>query len=210
DLDYYLNKVGELVDLGADSICIKDMAGIITPPVAYNLIKRLKEEFSVPLQLHSHCTSGMASMAYLKAVEAGVDVVDTAISSLALGTSQPPCESLVCALAGTQWDPELNLELLSEVAAYFAEVRKKYAQFDVGTKTVDVDVLRYQIPGGMMSNFISQLEEYNALDRLPEVLAEVPRVRKDFGYPPLVTPTSQIVGTQAVLNVLAGERYKMV
>ncbi|TDA69833.1 MAG: oxaloacetate decarboxylase subunit alpha [Clostridia bacterium] len=210
NIAHYVTKAKTLVDMGADSICIKDMAGIITPTAAYELVKRIKDDLHIMVQLHCHYTSGMASMAYLKAIEAGVDVVDTAISSMAMSTSQPPTESLVAALQGTPYDTGLDLELLSEIAQYFQQVRKKYAQFDLAAGTVDVNVLRYQIPGGMISNFISQLSQQNALDKLPEVLEEVPRVREDLGYPPLVTPTSQIVGSQAVLNVLAGERYKMV
>ena len=209
DVGSFTRTAKELAELGVDSICVKDMAGIITPYDAELLIRRLKEAVGLPVQLHCHYTSGMGSMAYLKAAEAGVDVVDTAISTLALGTSQPPTESLVAALAGTVRDTGLDLALLARVAEFFREVRKKYAEVDVGT-TVDVNVIRYQIPGGMYSNFIAQLEQQKALDRLPEVLAELPRLRKEMGYPPLVTPSSQIVGSQAVLNVLAGERYKMV
>jgi len=209
DVESFTRTAKELAELGVDSICVKDMAGIITPYDAELIIRRLKEAVGLPVQLHCHYTSGMGSMAYLKAAEAGVDVLDTAISTLALGTSQPPTESLVAALAGTARDTGLDLELLARVAEFFREVRKKYAEVDVGT-TVDVNVIRYQIPGGMYSNFIAQLEQQKALDRLPEVLAELPRLRKEMGYPPLVTPSSQIVGFQAVLNVLAGERFKMV
>lgn len=208
-MDYYVNTAKKLEEMGADSLCIKDMAGIITPYMAYELVVNLKKQLSIPVQLHCHYTSGMASMAYLKAIEAGVDVVDTAISSMALATSQPPVESLVATLQGGPYETSLDLALLSEIAEYWKEVRKKYSEFDVPNTTVDVNVLRYQIPGGMLSNFNSQLKQQNALDRLPEVLAEVPRVREDHGYPPLVTPTSQIIGTQAVFNVLLG-RYKMV
>ncbi|MGB9867366.1 MAG: oxaloacetate decarboxylase subunit alpha [Bacillota bacterium] len=209
NVDYFVNMAKTLASMGADSICIKDMAGILYPKDAYELTRRLKQEVGLPVQIHCHYVSGMASMSYLKAIEAGADVVDCAASSMALSTSQPPTESIVAALQGTPYDTGLDLNLLSEISEYFAEVRKKYAAFDVAPKTVDTNVLRYQIPGGMMSNFIAQLKQQNALHRLKEVLDEVPRVREDFGYPPLVTPTSQIVGTQAVLNVLAG-RYKMV
>ena len=209
NIPHYVEMANTLKKMGADSICIKDMAGIITPYMAYELVKRLKEEAGLPVQLHCHYTSGMASMAYLKAIEAGVDVVDTAISSMALGTSQPATEALVAALEGTPHDTGLDLDLLAEIADYFKEARKKYQEFDVGSGTVDTNVLRYQIPGGMISNFVSQLATQNALDKLTQVLAEVPRVREDFGYPPLVTPSSQIVGTQAVLNVVAG-RYRVV
>ncbi len=205
----FVETAQDLADLGADSICVKDMAGIITPYDAEVLVRRLKEALGLPVQLHCHYTSGMASMAYLKAVEAGVDVVDTAISSMALGTSQPPTESLVAALAGTPRATGLDLDLLARIAEYFKEVRKRYGAVDVGT-TVDVNVIRYQIPGGMYSNFVSQLAQQKALDRLPDVLAELPRLRREMGYPPLVTPSSQIVGSQAVLNVLTGERFKMV
>ncbi|WP_406676677.1 oxaloacetate decarboxylase subunit alpha [Moorella sp. ACPs] len=210
DDEYYLRLARNLADLGADSLCLKDMAGLLTPADAYRLVQKIKAEVDLPLQLHCHYTSGMAAMTYLKAVEAGVDVLDTAMSPLALGTSQPATETMVAALAGTPWDTGLELDKLAEIAAYFRQVRKKYREFDVSDGTVDANVLRYQIPGGMLSNFISQLARQNALDRLPEVLAEVPRVRADLGYPPLVTPSSQMVGAQAVLNVLAGERYKMV
>lgn len=205
----FVRTAKDLAALGADSICVKDMAGIITPYDAETLIRRLREAVGLPVQLHCHYTSGMASMAYLKAAEAGVDAVDTAISSMALGTSQPPTESLVATLAGTERDTGLDLELLARIAHYWRDVRKKYGAMDVGT-TVDVNVIRYQIPGGMYSNFVSQLAQQNALDRLPDVLAELPRLRAEMGYPPLVTPSSQIVGSQAVLNVVAGERYKMV
>ena len=209
DLQYFLKLAQDLVDLGADSLCIKDMAGILKPYAAFELVGELKKRFQLPVQMHSHYTSGMASMMYLKAIEAGADVIDTAISTMALGTSQPATETMVATLEGTPYDTGLNLEPLSEIAAYFKEVRKKYRDYDVYKDGVDVNVLLYQVPGGMLSNFISQLQQQNALDKLPDVLAEVPRVREELGYPPLVTPTSQIVGTQAVLNVLMG-RYKMV
>jgi len=205
----FVTVARQLAELGADSICVKDMAGIIAPYEAELITRRLKEAVGLPVQLHCHYTSGMASMAYLKAAEAGADVVDTAISSMALGTSQPPAESIVAALAGTPRDTGLDLELLARIAEYWKDTRKKYAALDVGT-TIDVNVIRYQIPGGMYSNFVSQLAQQNALDRLPDVLAELPRLRAEMGYPPLVTPSSQIVGSQAVLNVVAGERYKMV
>ncbi len=210
DVKHYVKKAEELKKLGADSICIKDMAGLITPSIAYDLVSRIKNEIKIPVQLHCHYTSGMASMAYLKAVEAGVDVIDCAISPLALGTSQPAIESMVAALKDTEYDTDLDLELLSEIAIYFRNIRKKHSQFDVAATSVDTNVLRYQIPGGMLSNFYSQLKQQNALDKLEEVLAEVPKVRADFGYPPLVTPSSQIVGSQSVLNILTGERYKVV
>jgi oxaloacetate decarboxylase alpha subunit len=211
DLNYFLAMAQQMVDIGADSFCIKDMAGILKPYVAYELVSELKKKFKdTPIQLHTHYTSGMASMMYLKAIEAGADVVDTAISSMAMGTSQPPTETMVASLAESPYDTGLNLVVLSEIAEYFKEIRKKYQAFDVYKAGIDTNVLLYQVPGGMLSNFINQLQEQNAGHRLPEVLAEVPRVREDLGYPPLVTPTSQIVGTQAVMNVMLGERYKMV
>lgn len=209
DLDFYMRMGKQLEELGCHSICLKDMAGILAPKPAYEIIKGWKETLSIPVQLHCHYSSGMASMAYLKAIEAGVDVIDCAISSMALQSSQPAIETMVAALQDTPYDTGLDLSLLSEIAEYFREVRKKYADVDNASKNPDTNVLQYQIPGGMISNFINQLKEQNALDKLPEVLAEVPRVREDFGYPPLVTPSSQIVGTQAALNVLLGERYKM-
>ncbi|NLL18436.1 MAG: oxaloacetate decarboxylase subunit alpha [Clostridia bacterium] len=210
NIDYYVDRAQKLKSMGSDSICIKDMAGLLAPVPAQQLVLALKEKVGLPVQLHSHYTSGMAAMAYFKAAEAGVDVIDTCISSLALGTSQPATESMVAAMEGTEFAPELDLSLLTEIAQYFADVRKKYGAFDVSANIVDTNVLQYQIPGGMISNFMSQLAQQNALDKLAAVLSEVPKVRKDLGYPPLVTPTSQIVGTQAVLNVLAGERYKMI
>jgi len=211
NLEYYLKMAQQMVDIGADSFCIKDMAGILKPYVAFELVTELKKKFKdTPVQLHTHYTSGMASMMYMKGIEAGADVIDTAISSMAMGTSQPPTESLVASLADSPYDTGLNLEALTEVAEYFKDVRKKYKAFDVYTAGVDTNVLLYQVPGGMLSNFITQLKEQNASHKMAEVLAEVPRVREDLGYPPLVTPTSQIVGTQAVMNVVLGERYKMV
>ncbi|MHB1419504.1 MAG: oxaloacetate decarboxylase subunit alpha [Bacillota bacterium] len=209
NVDHYVGKALSLESMGADSLCIKDMAGIITPGIAYELVSRLKKELKIPIQLHCHYTSGMAAMAYLKAIEAGVDIIDTAISTMALATSQPATETMVASLAETPYDTGLNLALLSEIAGYFKGVRKKYSAFDVASSSVDINVLLYQIPGGMISNFMSQLAQQKALSKLPAVLEEVPRVRKDFGYPPLVTPTSQIVGSQAVMNVLLGERYKI-
>ncbi|MFX1561759.1 MAG: pyruvate/oxaloacetate carboxyltransferase [Promethearchaeota archaeon] len=210
DVESFVKLAKTLESMDADSICIKDMAGLCKPFVARDLVTRLKEEISVPIQLHSHYTSGMASMTYLEAIQAGVYVVDTAVSSLALATSQPPCETLVAVLKGTPWDTGLDLDLLSDIATYFQEVRTKYDVFESGFVGVDTNVLQFQIPGGMLSNLINQLREQQALDRLQEVLDEVPRVRKELGYPPLVTPSSQFVGTQATLNVLLGERYKTV
>jgi len=210
DLDHYASVARELKKMGADSLCLKDMAGILKPMVAYEIVKRWKEETGLPVQLHSHYTSGMASMMYIKAIEAGADVVDCAISTMSMSTSQPPDETIVAALQGTEYDTGLDLDLLSEIAAYFREVRKKYAEYDKASRVPDANVLRYQIPGGMISNFINQLRQQGQLDKLPQVFDEVPRVKADLGHPPLVTPSSQIVGTQAVLNVLIGQRYKMV
>lgn len=213
NIESFVKMAKQLEDNGADSICIKDMAGLLTPYVAYDLVKAMKAAVKIPIQLHTHYTSGVASMTYLKAIEAGVDVVDTAISSLALGTSQPPTEPLVATLQGTQYDTGLDLGLLSEIAEYFRPLREKYIAsglLDPKVLSVDINTLLYQVPGGMLSNLVSQLKQQNKEDKFEEVLKEVPRVREDFGFPPLVTPTSQIVGTQAVLNVIAGERYKMV
>ena len=199
-----------LAEMGCDSLCIKDMAGLLTPFATENLVKALKDAVDLPLQLHSHATSGLAEMCHLKAIESGCDRVDTAISSWAGGTSHPPTESLVAGLRGTDFDTELDLELLQDIGMYFYEVRKKYHQFESEFTGVDTRVQVNQIPGGMISNLANQLKEQNALGRMTEVMEEIPRVRKDLGYPPLVTPTSQIVGTQAVLNVLTGERYKTI
>ncbi|HNS52929.1 MAG TPA: pyruvate/oxaloacetate carboxyltransferase [Anaerolineae bacterium] len=199
-----------LEEMGADSVCVKDMAGLLSPYVAHELIGQLKAAVRVPVQLHTHYTSGMAMATLLKGIEAGADIVDTAVSSMALVTSQPPTESLVRILQESPRDTGLDLALLAEISGYFAEVRKKYAAFESGMQGVDVNVLQFQIPGGMLSNLVSQLREQGAEDRYSEVLAEVPRVREEMGYPPLVTPSSQIVGTQATLNVVLGERYKVV
>ena len=201
----------ELADLGCDSLCIKDMAGLILPHDAYDLVASMKEETSIPVDLHSHCTSGMAPMSFLFGCEAGVDILDTAISPLGWGTSHPPTESIVAALEGTPYETGLDLKLLTEIKRYFEKLMEVYAPlFNPISARVDTNVLVYQVPGGMLSNLVSQLIEQKALDKYDEVLAEIPRVREDLGYPPLVTPTSQIVGSQAVLNVLTGERYKAV
>ncbi len=205
-VDAFVKLGKEMKELGCDSICIKDMAGLLMPYAAEELVKRLKAEVGLPVQLHCHYTSGLASMTYLKAIEAGADVVDTALSALALGTSQPPTESIVAALQGTPYDTDLDLEALSPINQHFKEISQKYRELD-SPRTVDTAVLSYQIPGGMISNLVNQLKGQNALDRYEEVLAEVPRTRAELGYPPLVTPTSQIVGTQSVLNVLTGKRY---
>jgi oxaloacetate decarboxylase alpha subunit len=209
-VEAFVEMAHVLEDMGADTICIKDMAGLLSPYVAYELVGRLKAEVKAPIHLHTHYTSGMAMASVLKAVEAGVDIVDTAISSLAMVTSQPPTETLVRILQESQRDTGLDLGLLAEISNYFAEVRKKYAAFESGMKGVDVRVLQFQIPGGMLSNLVSQLREQGAEDRYAEVLEEVPRVRAEMGYPPLVTPSSQLVGTQATLNVVLGERYKVI
>lgn len=209
-LEYYLKMGRELKQLGADSICIKDMAGILTPYAAYELVGALKRELGLPIQMHTHYTSGMGSMMYLKAIEAGADVIDTANSALALGTSQPATETMVAVLNDAGYETGIDLKKVASLAEYFKDVRKNYEAYDVYKSGVDVNVLRYQVPGGMLSNFISQLSQANAMDKFDAVLQEVPRVREDLGFPPLVTPSSQIVGSQAVLNVLSGERYKMV
>ena len=211
--EYYVDYTKRLVDIGADSICIKDMAGLLRPYDAYDLVKALKETVKVPIQVHTHYTSGLASMTLIKSIEAGADIVDTAISPMALGTSQPPTESLVATLAGTEYDTGIKLEQLDEITKYFAPIREKYLAsglLDPKMLKVDVNALIYQVPGGMLSNLVSQLKQAGKSDKLTEVLEEVPRVRADAGYPPLVTPSSQIVGTQAVFNVIGGERYKMV
>ena len=210
NIDYYVDLAKTLEGMGADTICIKDMAGMITPYTAYDLVKRLKDSLSVPVHLHSHATSGMSTAALLKAVEAGVDIVDTAISALSMTTSHSPTESIVVSLQGTERDTGLDLGRLAKIAGHFTEVRRKYARFESGIKGVDVRVLQFQVPGGMLSNLVSQLRAQNAEDKYEEVLEEFPRVRAEMGYPPLVTPSSQIVGTQATLNVVLGERYKIV
>ena len=212
-LDYYKQYSKQLEEMGANSICIKDMAGLLKPYDAYDLVKAIKETVSIPVQLHTHYTSGLASMTLLKAIEAGVDVVDTAISPMAMGTSQPPTESIVATLQGTEYDTGIKLADLDKITKYFTPLREKYlAEGLLNPKAlkVDVNALIYQVPGGMLSNLMSQLKQAGKEDKLTEVLEEVPRVRADVGYPPLVTPSSQIVGTQAVFNVLNGERYKMV
>lgn len=210
-LEKFVEIAKELEALECDSLAIKDMAGLISPHDTYEIVKTLKEETDLLINLHCHCTSGMTPMSYYAACQAGVDILDTAISPLSWGASQPPTESIVAALQGTPFDTELDLKLLTQIKKYFEDIRQKYSGIlDPITERVDTDVLLYQIPGGMLSNFVSQLKEQNALDKYEDVLNEVPRVRKDLGYPPLVTPTSQIVGIQAVMNVLGGERYKNV
>lgn len=209
----YVALAKQMEEMGADSICIKDMSGLLTPYYAHELVTELKRAVGVPIQLHSHATSGLASMTYLKAIEAGVDIIDTAISPFALGTSQPPTESLVATLKATPFDTGIDLARLNRIADYFRPMRERHLEsglLNPKVLGVDVNTLIYQVPGGMLSNLVSQLKAQKALDRFDEVLREVPRVREDLGYPPLVTPTSQIVGTQAVLNVITGERYKLV
>ncbi len=211
--DSFVALAKELVEMGADSICIKDMAGLLLPYKAEELVRALKQNVKIPIELHTHYTSGVASMTYLKAIEAGCDIVDTTLSPLALGTSQPPTEPLVETLAGSKFDTGLKLEALTDVAEYFKGLREKYLSnglLNPKLLSVDVNTLLYQVPGGMLSNLVSQLKQQGKEDKLDEVLREVPKVREDLGFPPLVTPTSQIVGTQAVLNVICGERYKMI
>ncbi len=209
-LSSFLDFALKLEDMGCDSIVIKDMAGLLTPSATEELVGHLKSSIDLPLFLHSHDTSGMASMCQLKAVEAGCEHIDTAISSLAGGTSHPPTETMAVALRDAGYQVDLDLPLLKEIADYFKEVRKKYHQYESAYSGVDTGVLLNQVPGGMMSNLANQLKDQGALDRIDEVFAEIPRVRKDLGFPPLVTPTSQIVGTQAVVNVLTGGRYKTI
>lgn len=212
-LDYFVDLACQMEQMGADNICIKDMANLLLPYDAYTLVKRIKEKVSVPIHLHTHNTTGTGDMTLLKAIEAGVDIVDTALSPLGNGTSQPATEPLVATLKGTEYDTGLDLNLLSEISKHFRKVAdrlEKDGWLDKKVLRVDTNTLLYQVPGGMLSNLIGQLKQAGKEDKLMDVLAEVPRVREDFGYPPLVTPTSQIVGTQAVFNVIAGERYKMV
>ncbi|MBO5265918.1 MAG: oxaloacetate decarboxylase subunit alpha [Ruminiclostridium sp.] len=211
--DYYVDYAKRIEAIGADSICIKDMAALLTPYETEKLVKALKANVKIPIQLHTHYTSGLASMCLLKGIEAGVDIIDTAMSPLALGTSHAPTESMVAALQGTEYDTGLDLKLLTEIRDYFMGLRKKYIDsglLDPKMLAVDANALIYQVPGGMLSNLLSQLKQAGKSDQFEEVLREVPRVREDAGFPPLVTPTSQIVGTQAVFNVIMGERYKTV
>lgn len=212
-VQYYVELAKEIEKLGADSICIKDMAGVLLPNAAYELISALKKNTKLPIELHSHCTGGLCEMTYLKAIEAGVDIVDCALSPLSGGTSQPCTESLNFALQGTKYDPKLNVEMLNAAASKMQAVRAKYLTnglLNPKVLSVNANIIKYQVPGGMLSNLINQLKQQGASDKLDDVLKEVPNVRKDLGYPPLVTPLSQMVGTQAVLNVLSNERYKMV
>ena len=207
-LEYWENLAREVESLGADSLCIKDMAGLLLPKQATELVEALKKGTKLPIEMHTHYTTGMASMTYLKAIEAGADIIDTASTPFAMGTSQPSTDVMVAALQGTEYDTGLDLDKLIAISNYFQPYREECIKSKV--LGVDVKALKYQVPGGMLSNLISQLHQAGKDDKLQEVLEEVPRVRKDFGEPPLVTPSSQIVGTQAVMNVIAGERYKMV
>jgi oxaloacetate decarboxylase alpha subunit len=208
-IDHFVDTALALKDMGADSICVKDMAGLLAPYASYELVKLLKEKVGLPIQLHTHYIGGLAIASLIKAAEAGVDIIDTASVPMAFGSSQPPVETIVRALQCSQWDTGLDLHKLFTIANYFEQIRK-HKGFERGvTKISDMKVFEHQIPGGMISNFMSQLEEQKASDRLDEVLDEIPRVREELGYPPLVTPTSQIIGIQAVLNVLMGERYKL-
>ena len=212
-VDYYVNLAKEVEAMGADSLCIKDMAGVLLPEVAYELVSKLKQTVKMPIELHSHCTGGIMEITYLRAIEAGVDIIDTALSPLSGGTSQPCTESFQYALAGSKYDPKLDVELLQKAAAKMTVVKDKYlANGLLNPKALvrNANILKYQVPGGMLSNLMNQLKAQGAMDKYDEVLNEVPRVRKEMGYPPLVTPLSQMVGTQAVMNVMTGERYKMV
>ncbi|MBT5548899.1 MAG: sodium-extruding oxaloacetate decarboxylase subunit alpha [Nitrospina sp.] len=210
NVELYLKMAKRLEEMGCDILCIKDMAGLLTPDVTKTLVAEIKKSSKLPVHLHTHATTGLVGMNMQCAIDAGVDIVDSAISSLSMGTSHYATECLVAGLKGTPRDTGLDLDLLEEINDYFVEVKKNYAEFESDFKGVDINILKSQIPGGMISNMENQLREQNALDKLEEVLKEVPRVRKDMGYPPLVTPTSQIVGSQATLNVLTGERYKII
>ena len=210
-VDYFLRLGERLAELGVQIICLKDMGGLLAPYAAYEIIKGLKARIPLPLHLHSHSTAGLAPMSYMMAIEAGADILDTALSPLSQGTSQPATEAVVAALRGTAHDTGLDLKLLAEIADYFYAVRKKYAAFESPVNNqVNADILISQIPGGMLSNLVAQLRQQKAEDKLEAILAEVPIVRKDLGYPPLVTPTSQICGSQAALNVMTGKRYSVV
>ena len=210
---YYVELAKEIEKMGAHSLCIKDMAGVILPEDAYELVSQLKKNTKLPIELHGHCTGGIAEMAYKRAIEAGVDIIDTALSPLSGGTSQPCTEAFQYALAGTEYDPKLNLEYLKKASEKMTKVKDKYLENGIlnpKALTVNPSILKYQVPGGMLSNLMNQLKQQGAMDKYEEVLNEVPRVRKEMGYPPLVTPLSQMVGTQSVMNVITGERYKMV
>ena len=212
-VDYYVSLAKEVEAMGADSLCIKDMAGVLLPEVAYELVKKLKETVKLPIELHSHCTGGIMEMTYMKAIEAGVDIIDTALSPLSGGTSQPSTEAFVYGLQGTKYDTGLNLDMINKASQKMNKVVDKYLGNGIlnpKALSANPNILKYQVPGGMLSNLMNQLKAQGAMDKYEEVLNEVPRVRKEMGYPPLVTPLSQMVGTQAVMNVMTGERYKMV
>ncbi len=212
-LDYYVELAKEIEKMGADSICIKDMAGVLLPEDAYELVSRLKKAVKLPIELHGHCTGGIMEMTYRKAIEAGIDRIDTALSPLSGGTSQPSTEAFQYSLEGTEYDPKLNVEMLNKAAEKMTKIKDKYLEnglLNPKALSFNPNILKYQVPGGMLSNLMSQLKQQGAMDKYEEVLNEVPRVRKDMGYPPLVTPLSQMVGTQAVMNVITGQRYKMV
>ena len=212
-VEYYVELAKEIEALGADSLCIKDMAGVLLPEAAYELFSKLKANTSLPLELHSHCTGGICEMTYMKAIEAGCDIIDTALSPLSNGTSQPSTQAFNFALANTKYDPMLDGAKLNSASKVLTKIKDKYlASGTLNPKALSVNpnILKYQVPGGMLSNLMSQLQAQNAMDKYDEVLREVPKVRKDLGYPPLVTPLSQMVGTQAVMNVITGERYKLV
>ena len=211
-IDYYVQLAQDVEKMGAHSICIKDMAGVLLPNDAYELVSKIKAAIKIPLELHTHCTGGVAEMTVMKAIEAGIDIVDTALSPLSGGTSQPCTEALVYALSGTKYDTGLNIDYLKKGAEKLTKTKDRFLKeggLNPKALTVNPSILKYQVPGGMLSNLMSQLTAQGAMDKYNEVLREIPRVRKDLGYPPLVTPLSQMVGTQAVMNVLSGERYKM-
>ena len=211
-IDYYVSLAKEVESLGADSLCIKDMAGVLLPEDATKLVTALKKEISIPIELHSHCTAGVCEMTYMAAIKAGVDIVDTSLSPLSNGTAQPSTQALADALKGTEYDPKLNMDVLHKAEPIMTQIVNKYVKnglLNPKSLQINPNILTYQVPGGMLSNMIKQLTDQGAMDKYEEVLREIPKVRKDLGYPPLVTPMSQMVGTQAVLNVLNGERYKM-
>ena len=210
DMEHFVETAKVLVDMGSQSICVKDMSGILAPYVSYELVKRLKQAVEVPIQLHSHASTGMASNSYIKAIEAGADCIDCAAAPLSLYTSQPAVETIVASFRDTEYELDLDFDAIRDVSEYFEAVARKRKLIGVEQPLIDVTVISHQIPGGMATNLIAQLEQQNAIDRMEEVLEEIPKVRKDMGYPPLVTPTSQLVGTQAVLNVMLGERYKLI
>ena len=212
-IEYYVQLAKDIEELGADSLCIKDMAGVLLPTDAYTLIKALKKNTSLPIELHSHCTAGVCEMTYAKAIEAGCDIIDCGVSPLSNGTAQPSTQAFNSCYKGTKYDPKLNVEALNKAESLLTKIKDKYlgnGLLNAKSLSVNPNILKYQVPGGMLSNLIKQLSDQNAMDKFEDVLKEIPNVRKDMGYPPLVTPLSQMVGTQAVLNVISGQRYKMV